>query len=307
MCVNCTYVHVPEGAAAAAATSQRMSVSTRPTVARREAELPFPAERAADEVLGFGRVLVWVLGEDRLEREPWGGAGARDRPRRAVRLLSLPVFFRSMLAGVGRPPLRCSDCNRWYCSCSCRCLRRSSKWRASRFSCRCLGGGVGGGPLVLSGRWGAAPSWELTLSVLLLLEDSWPALALLVELLVEAEEAVESSLKEPRPNGGLCLSTGPYSSRPSAFLSTPPTMVATTPPGGKDTALPAGPIGDVGDSMGERDEVRGGGGGGRRCCSPCCPMACASCVSPSTWRGSSRGAGAGFELAARGSVLAAPG
>ena len=55
---------------AAAVTAQRMSVSTRPTVARRGAVPPFPTERAADEVLGLGRVLVWVLGEDRLEREP---------------------------------------------------------------------------------------------------------------------------------------------------------------------------------------------------------------------------------------------
>lgn len=166
---------------------------------------------------------------------------------------------------------------------------------------------MGGGPLVLSGRGGAAPSWELTLSVLLLLDDSWPALALLLELLVEAEEAVESSLKEPRPRGGRCLSTGPYSSRPSAFLSTPPTMVATAPPGGKDTALPAGPMGEVGDSMGERDEVRGGGGGGRRCSPPTRPVPAPVCVRPSGWRGSSLAAAAAAELAARGSVLAAPG
>lgn len=160
---------------------------------------------------------------------------------------------------------------------------------------------------MLSGRGGAAPSWELTLSVLLLLEDSWPALALLLELLVEAEEAVESSLKEPRPSGGRCLSTGPYSSLPSAFLNTPPTMVATAPPGGKETARPAGPRGDVGDSMGERDEVRGGGGGGRRCSPPTRPVPGPVCVRPSGWRGSSLGAAAGVELAARGSVLAAPG
>lgn len=89
-------------------------------------------------------------------------------------------------------------------------------------------------------------------------------MALLFEELVEAEDAVESSLKDPRPKGGRCLNTGPYSSRPSAFLNTPPTIVATAPPGGKDTARPAGLRGDVGDSMGEREEVRGGGGGGSR-------------------------------------------
>lgn len=305
--MNCTYIHVPEGAAAAAA-AQRMSVSTRPTVARREADPPSPVERAAEEVLGLGRVLVWVLVDERLEREPWGGAGARERPRRAVRLLSLPVFLRSMLAAaVGRPPLRCSDWSRWYCSCSCRCRRRSSRWRASRFSWRCFGGGVGGGPLVLSGLGGAAPSWELTLSVLLLLEDSWPALALLVELLVEAEEAVESSLKEPRPSGGRCRSTGPYNNWPSAFLSTPPTMVATGPPGGRETARPAGPRGDVGDSIGEREEVRGGGGGGRRCSPPTRPALGAAFARLRGWRGSSLWAAADAALAARGSVLAAPG
>ena len=124
---------------------------------------------------------------------------------------------------------------------------------------------------------------------------------------MEAEEAVESSLKEPLPKGGLCLNTGPYSSRPSAFLSTPPTIVATDPPGGKDTARPAGPIGDVGDSIGERDEVRGGGGGGRRCCSPGKPVPGVTCANPNMWRGSSRGGKTGVELAARGSVLAAPG
>lgn len=45
--------------------------------------------------------------------------------------------------------------------------------------------------------------------MLLLLEDSWPALALLVELLVEADDAVDSSLNDPRPSGGRWRRTGP--------------------------------------------------------------------------------------------------
>ncbi|MPC16538.1 hypothetical protein E2C01_009365 [Portunus trituberculatus] len=216
LCVCCTYIHISEGTAAAA---QRMSVSTRPA-GRREVGPPLPTERAAEEVLGLGRVLVCVLGEDRFEREPWGGAGAKDKPRRA---------------------------------------------------------------------------------------ESWPALALLVELLVEAEEAVESSLKEPRPKGGRCLNTGPYSSRPSALRSTSPTLDTTGPPGGRETARPAGPRGDVGDSIGERDEVRGGGGGGRRCGSPGWPMPCSTWARPSFCPGASRKARVGLEVAARGSVLAAPG
>lgn len=65
---------------------------------------------AAEEVLGLGRVLVFMLetwegeGEEvRLESDPCA-AGARESPSRAVRLLSLPVFFKSMFDGVGRPP-----------------------------------------------------------------------------------------------------------------------------------------------------------------------------------------------------------
>lgn len=93
-------------------------------------------------------------------------------------------------------------------------------------------------------------------------------MALLVELLVEAEEAVESSLKEHLPKGGLCRKTGPYSSRPSAFLSTPPVTEATIPPGGTDVDRNAGLIGDEGDNIGDFEEVRGGGGGGNLCGSP---------------------------------------
>lgn len=67
---------------------------------------------AAEEVLGLGRVLVLMLetwegegeGEEvRLESDPCA-AGAKESPNRAVRLLSLPVFFKSMFDGVGRPP-----------------------------------------------------------------------------------------------------------------------------------------------------------------------------------------------------------
>lgn len=41
-------------------------------------------------------------------------------------------------------------------------------------------------------------------------------------------------------------------------------MVATIPPGGIDTDLRAGLIGDDGDNIGDLDDVRGGGGGGKR-------------------------------------------
>lgn len=160
---------------------------------------------------------------------------------------------------------------------------------------------------------GPAPSWELTLSVLLLLEDSWPALALLLELLVEAEEAVESSLNDPRPSGGRWRSTGPYSSRPSAFLNTPPTTLATMPPGGIDAERGAGLIGDDGDNMGDFDEVRGGGGGGNRCGSPLILLRGDDLADPDDVvevklrRCSSRGGGGGAWLAALGRVLDAPG
>lgn len=252
--------------------------------------------------------------EARLERDPCD-TGARERPRRADRLLSLPVFFKSTLAGARRPPERWRAWRRWYCSCSCFWRLRSSMCLASRFSCLCFGGGVGGTLLVFCWRC-PAPSWELTLSVLLLLEDSCPALALLVELLVEADEAVESSLNEPRPRGGRCRSTGPYNSRPSEFRNTPPTTVATTPPGGTEADLGAGLMGEEGDSMGDLDEVRGGGGGGKRCGSPLMlPLGDdrpdpAEALEATLRRCSSRGGGRGAWLllpAALGSVLDTPG